>query len=200
MTGWVTVPVLWDKKTETIVNNESPEIILMLNNCFDGEDYYPEHLREKIEEVNEWVYNKVNNGVYKAGFASSQAAYEEAVDELFEALDRIEDILDKNRYLVGNDFTTADIRLFTCLVRFDSVYVRHFKCNLKRIVDYDNIWNYTKEIYQMDGVAETVNMDHIKFHYFASHNWINPTGIVPKGPILDFNERHNRNEKFPKIL
>lgn len=196
MTGWVTVPVLWDKVTSKIVNNESPEIILMLNNSFDGPDFYPEDLREKIEEVNVWVYDKINNGVYKSGFATTQAAYEEAVTELFEALDRVEGILDKNRYLVGDRFTTADIRLFTCLVRFDSVYVGHFKCNLRRLVDYPNIWNYVKEIYQMEGIAETVNMDHIKKHYYISHNWINPNGIVPKGPIIDFNEPHNRASKF----
>lgn len=196
MTGWVTVPVLFDKQTKTIVNNESPEIILMLNNCFDGPDFYPVELREKIEEVNEWVYHKINNGVYKSGFASTQAAYEEAVIELFQALDRVEEILGKNRFLTGDRFTTADIRLFTCLVRFDAVYVGHFKCNLKRIVDYENIWNYVKEIYQMPGVAETVNMDHIKGHYYRSHKWINPNGIVPSGPVLDFNEPHNRQSKF----
>ena len=196
MTGWVTVPVLWDKKTETIVNNESPEIIVMLNNCYDGPDFYPEELRGKIEEVNQWVYDKINNGVYKSGFAASQEAYEEAVTELFEALERVEEILSKNRYLTGDRFTTADIRLFTCLVRFDAVYVGHFKCNIKRIVDFENIWNYTKEIYQMPGIAETVNMVHIKNHYYGSHKWINPTGIVPKGPIIDFNEPHNRAREY----
>ena len=167
-----------------------------LLSCLIIPDFYPVELREKIEEVNEWVYNKINNGVYKAGFASTQAAYEEAVIELFQALDRVEEILGKSRYLTGDRFTTADIRLFTCLVRFDSVYVGHFKCNLKRIVDYENLWNYVKEIYQMPGVAETVNMDHIKGHYYRSHSWINPNGVVPNGPALDFNEPHNRNLKF----
>ncbi|OMJ90734.1 hypothetical protein SteCoe_6811 [Stentor coeruleus] len=195
-TGRVTVPVLWDKAAKTIVNNESPEIIIMLNNCFDGPDFYPEDLREKIEELNAWIYDKINNGVYKSGFASTQSAYEEAVTELFEALDQVEVILDRNRFLAGDRFTTADIRLFTTLIRFDCVYVGHFKCNLKRLVDYPNIWNYVKEIYQMEGIEETVNMDHIKKHYYTSHTWINPNCIVPKGPIIDFKESHNRSLKF----
>jgi putative glutathione S-transferase len=199
MTGWVTVPVLFDKKTKTIVNNESSEIILLLNNCFDGPDFYPEDLRTKIEEVNEWVYDKINNGVYKAGFASSQSAYLEAVKELFEGLDRVEEILKKNRFLTGERFTIADIRLFTCLVRFDSVYVGHFKCNLKRIVDYENIREYVREIYNMPGVAETVNMDHIKGHYYRSHKWINPSGVVPKGPVIDFSLPHSRALKFSNL-
>jgi glutathionyl-hydroquinone reductase len=196
MTGWVTVPVLFDKVTQTIVSNESPEIILMLNNAYEGPDFYPEELRGKIEEVNEWAYDRINNGVYKCGFATTQGAYEEAVTELFLALDRVEEILDKNRFLTGDRFTTADLRLFTTLVRFDAVYVGHFKCNLKRIVDYPNIWNYLKEIYQMPGVAETVNMRHIKEHYYRSHTFINPTQVVPKGPIINFEEPHNRAEKF----
>ena len=192
----VTVPILWDKLTHSIVSNESSEIILMLNNCFDGEDYYPEELRGRIEEVNEWIYDKINNGVYKAGFATVQSAYEEAVSELFLALDRAEEILGRSRYIAGERFTLADIRLFTTLVRFDPVYVGHFKCNLKRIVDYPNIWGYTREIYQMPGIRETVDMVHIKNHYYISHTSINPTGIVPKGPMIDFSVPHDRERDY----
>jgi putative glutathione S-transferase len=195
--GRVTVPVLWDKKRGTIVNNESAEIIHMFNSAFDGltgnrVDFYPEPLRAAIDEINAFVYDSVNNGVYKAGFATRQAAYEEAVTALFDALDAIEQRLAKQRYLVGDQVTEADWRLFTTLVRFDAVYVGHFKCNVRRIVDYPNLHNYLLELYQWPGVAETVNLDHIKQHYYRSHPMINPTGIVPVGPRLDFNAAHDR--------
>jgi putative glutathione S-transferase len=190
-TGRVTVPVLWDTKKETIVSNESAEIIRMLNSAFDEAgakpgDFYPEALRGEIDAVNEEVYHKVNNGVYKAGFATAQKAYEEAVSELFETLDGLEERLSGQRYLTGDQITEADWRLFTTLVRFDPVYVGHFKCNLKRIVDYPNLWAYTRDLYQQPGVAETVNLHHIKQHYYVSHETINPTGVVPKGPEIDF--------------
>jgi len=195
--GRVTVPVLWDKKRGTIVNNESAEIIRMFNSAFDGltgnrVDFYPEPLRAAIDEINAFVYDSVNNGVYKAGFATRQAAYEEAVTALFDALDAIEQRLAKQRYLVGDQVTEADWRLFTTLARFDAVYVGHFKCNVRRIVDYPNLHNYLLELYQWPGVAETVNLDHIKQHYYRSHPMINPTGIVPVGPRLDFNAAHDR--------
>jgi putative glutathione S-transferase len=188
--GRVTVPVLWDKQTQTIVSNESSEIIRMLNSAFDGVgakagDYYPEALRPEIDALNTRIYDTVNNGVYKAGFATSQAAYEEAVKPLFESLDWLEDILSKQLYLTGDSLTEADWRLFTTLLRFDPVYVGHFKCNLKRIVDYPALSSYTRELYQMPGIRETVDFDHIKRHYYESHRTINPTGIVPLGPILD---------------
>ncbi|QDP01597.1 glutathione S-transferase family protein [Thalassotalea sp. PS06] len=196
-TGRVTVPVLWDKKTNTIVSNESSEIIRMLNSSFDHLgakpwDFYPESLREEIDTINDFVYPNINNGVYRAGFATTQQAYEEAVVELFSALDSLEKRLAKQRYLVGDSITEADWRLFTTLVRFDAVYVGHFKCNLHRIADYPNISGYLRELYQVPGVAETVNMTHIKHHYYESHDMINPTGVVPKGPILDFTSPHNR--------
>lgn len=195
--GVVTVPVLWDKKQEVIVNNESSEIIRMLNSAF-GEltdnsiDYYPEHLREKIDEINVLVYDNINNGVYKTGFARSQRAYEQAFDDLFSSLDQVENILSKQRYLVGDSITEADWRLFPTLLRFDAVYVGHFKCNLKRIDDYPALSNYLRELYQMPGIAETVNMDHIKQHYYWSHESINPTRIVPKGPAIDLMRPHDR--------
>lgn len=196
-TGRVTVPVLWDKQTGTIVSNESSEIIRMLNSAFDHlgakpGDYYPEHLRERIDAVNEQVYHNVNNGVYKSGFATTQAAYEDAFDNLFATLDDLEQHLDRDRYLAGDQITEADWRLFTTLVRFDAVYVGHFKTNQKRIVDYPNLWAYTRELYQVEGVAGTVDMGHIKGHYYESHGTINPTGVVPKGPIIDFDEPHGR--------
>lgn len=196
-TGRVTVPVLWDKRSGTIVNNESSEIIRMLNSAFDergesGLDFYPEDLREEIDRVNAVVYDSVNNGVYKCGFATSQQAYDEAFDQLFKTLDELELRLAERRYLVGSRLTEADWRLFTTLVRFDSVYHGHFKCNLRRIIDYPNLWNYTRELYQVPGVAETVNLFHIKRHYYASHVTINPTRIVPKGPAIDFSIPHNR--------
>ncbi|PTW54983.1 putative glutathione S-transferase [Breoghania corrubedonensis] len=196
-TGRVTVPVLWDKKRKTIVSNESADIIRMFNSAFDGigaanGDYYPEDLREEIDEINAKVYDTVNNGVYKAGFATSQDAYEEAFNALFSSLDDLEKRLSRQRYLTGDRITEADWRLFTTLVRFDAVYVGHFKCNLRRIADYPNLSNYLCELYQVPGVAETVNMDHIKQHYYGSHKTINPTGIVPAGPELDFLRPHDR--------
>jgi putative glutathione S-transferase len=195
--GLVTVPVLWDKKQQTIVNNESSEIIRMLNSAFDTFanaelDFYPEALRAEIDEINEPIYNNINNGVYRAGFARTQKAYDRAYDRLFNTMDDLEDRLSKQRYLVGDQITEADWRLFTTLVRFDAVYYNHFKTNKKRLMDYPNLWGYTRELYQVPGVAETVNMDHIKYHYFASHRSINPTGIVPKGPEIDFMLPHGR--------
>ena len=196
--GRVTVPVLWDKKEETIVSNESAEIIRMLNSAFDewgdaSVDFCPERLRGEIDRVNDRIYASVNNGVYKAGFATTQGAYEEAFDELFDALDEMERRLSKDRYLVGSRLTEADWRFFTTLVRFDAVYYSHFKCNLRRIEDYPNLSNYLRDLYQVPGVAETVNMLHIKCHYYASHKTVNPTGIVPKGPDLDFTAAHDRD-------
>lgn len=196
--GRVTVPVLWDKQTETIVSNESSEIIRMLNSAFDGVgakpgDYYPEALRTEIDAINERVYHAINNGVYKSGFATAQDAYEEAVTELFKALDEVEERLAANRYLVGGQITEADWRLFTTLVRFDPVYVGHFKCNIRRIADYPHISGYLRELYQVAGVAETVNMEHIKRHYYMSHETINPTRVVPVGPELDLTAPHGRD-------
>jgi glutathionyl-hydroquinone reductase len=196
--GRVTVPVLWDKQQRTIVNNESAEIIRMFNSAFDAlgaapGDYYPRELRGEIDRVNDRVYATVNNGVYRAGFATTQAAYEEAVGELFTSLDWLEDRLATQRYLLGDRITEADWRLFTSLLRFDPVYVGHFKCNLKRLVDYPNLWAYTRELYQRPGVAPTVDLAHIKRHYYGSHATINPTGIVPAGPHLDFAEPHGRD-------
>ena len=195
--GLVTVPVLWDKKQPTIVNNESSEIIRMLNSAFDAfgnadVDFYPEALREEIDEINDLVYNNINNGVYRAGFAQTQEAYSKAYDCLFNTMDELEEKLSRQRYLVGNQMTEADWRLFTTLVRFDAVYYNHFKTNKKRLLEYPNLWAYTRELYQVPGVAETVNMDHIKYHYFASHRSINPTGIVPQGPDIDFMQPHGR--------
>ena len=197
LSGRVTVPVLWDKKQNTIVSNESSEIIRMFDSAFDElgakeGDYYPESLRDKIDAINERVYNTVNNGVYKSGFATTQDAYEEAVMPLFESLDWLDDILENNRYLTGDKITEADWRLFTTLIRFDPVYVGHFKCNLKRIADYKNLPGYTRELYQIEGVANTVQMDHIKGHYYESHDMINPTGVVPMGPELDYSAPHGR--------
>ena len=199
--GLVTVPVLWDKKRQTIVNNESSEIIRMLNSAFDeftdvDLDFYPQVLREEIDAINQPIYDNVNNGVYRCGFARTQQAYNQAYDRLFNTLDELEDRLSKQRYLVGHQITEADWRLFTTLVRFDAVYYSHFKTNRKRLMDYPHLWAYTRELYQVPGVAETVNMDHIKYHYFASHRSINPTGIVPKGPELDFMQPHGRENIF----
>jgi len=197
-----TVPVLWDKKTKTIVNNESSEIIRMLNKEFNEFatnkelDLYPQNLKEKIDEINSWVYTFINNGVYKAGFAKSQSAYDKAVQGLFEHLDRVEDILSKNRYLCGDNFTEADVRLFTTLYRFDPVYTTHFKCNIKRLIDYPNIWDYTRDIYQMGRIKETCNMVHCKNHYYKSHVHINPFGIVPAGPLIDYNVPTKRAKQF----
>ena len=197
-TGRVTVPVLWDKKTGTIVNNESAEIIRMFNSALDGAgatgpDFYPAELRDDIDWVNDHVYDRVNNGVYSAGFSTTQEAYDEAVQGLFEALDGLEARLFRQRYLTGDRITEADWRLFTTLVRFDAVYVGHFKCNIRRLVDYPKLWGYTRELYQVPGVARTVNMDHIKSHYYGSHETINPTGIVPAGPAIDFIAPHGRD-------
>jgi putative glutathione S-transferase len=197
--GRVTVPTLWDKKTGTIVNNESAEIIRMFNSAFDGlpgvdaaRDFYPEALRDEIDAINRVVYARVNNGVYRAGFATAQEAYEEAVDFLFATLDELEARLGRQRYLAGDRLTEADWRLFTTLARFDAVYVGHFKCNKKRLVDYPNLSAYTRELYQVPGVAQTVDLDQIKRHYYASQRALNPTGIVPKGPDLDFAQPHGR--------
>ncbi len=197
-TGRVTVPILFDKQTGTIVNNESSEIIRMLDSAFDGTgakpgDYYPEDLRDEIDALNSRIYDTVNNGVYKAGFATTQEAYEEAIGPLFETLDWLEARLSGQRYLAGDRLTEADWRLFTTLVRFDPVYVGHFKCNLRRIADYPNLWAYVRELYQFPGVAETVNFQHIKGHYYESHKTINPTGVVPAGPIIDFTAPHGRD-------
>jgi putative glutathione S-transferase len=196
-TGRVTVPVLWDKETGTIVNNESSEIIRMLNSAFDGltgnrADYYPESLRGEIDAVNALVYPNVNNGVYRAGFATAQSVYEAAFQDVFRTLDMLEERLDQQRYLAGGQITEADWRLFTTIVRFDAVYHGHFKCNLRRIADYPNLTGWLRELYQIEGVAGTVSMDHIKTHYYASHRMINPTGMVPVGPELDFNAPHGR--------
>ncbi len=196
-TGRVTVPVLWDKARQTIVSNESSEIIRMFNSAFDRltpvkDDYYPADLREEIDAVNAEVFANVNNGVYRTGFATTQAAYEEAFRALFETLEGLEQRLSRQRYLAGARITEADWRLFTTLIRFDAVYFGHFKCNLKRIKDYPNLWNYMLELYQVPGVAETVDLAEIKLHYYASHKNINPTGIVPLGPQMDLNAPHDR--------
>lgn len=195
--GRVTVPVLWDKERRTIVNNESAEIIRMLNDAFaayvpPGHDYYPPELRAEIDEINAFVYANVNNGVYRCGFAGTQSAYEAAAKRLFDALDELEARLSRRRYLVGRTLTEADWRLFTTLVRFDAVYHGHFKCNLRRIEDYPNLSGYLRELYQVPGIAETVNLDHIKRHYYISHAHINPSRIVPIGPLLDFSRPHAR--------
>ena len=195
--GRVTVPVLWDSQQNTIVNNESSEIIRMFNSAFNDmtgnhEDYYPPALREQIDRWNERIYPAVNNGVYRAGFATSQSAYEEAYRELFAELDHIDDHLETNRYLVGEQLTEADIRLFTTLIRFDAVYHGHFKCNQSRLEDYRHIPAYVRDIYQLPGIAATVDFDHIKRHYYGSHLNINPTGIVPAGPDIDYGRPHGR--------
>ncbi len=195
--GRVTVPVLWDRQTKTIVSNESPEIIRMFNAAFDEVgavqgDYYPEHLRSEIDALNDRIYTTVNNGVYRCGFATTQAAYEEAIAPLFDTLDWLEDILSRKRYLTGGQITEADWRLFTTLIRFDPVYVGHFKCNIRRIADYPNLSNYLRDLYQQPGIARTVNMEHIKRHYYESHTSINPSQVVPLGPDIDFSIPHNR--------
>ena len=197
MTGRVTVPMLWDQAEDRIVCNESSEIIRMFNGAFGRftnvrTDYYPAPLRDEIDRVNAVVYENINNGVYRAGFATTQEAYEEAFRALFTALDEIEQRLSRQRYLAGREITEADWRLFTTLVRFDAVYYGHFKCNLRRIVDYPNLSNYLRDLYQQPGIAGTVNMDHIKRHYYGSHRNVNPTGIVPLGPQLDFLAPHDR--------
>lgn len=197
-TGRVTVPILWDKKEQTIISNESSEIIRMFNSSFDAlatndiPDFYPTHLRDAIDSVNELVYHNINNGVYKSGFATTQTAYEDAYEALFEAMDKLEESLNSQKYIAGDQLTEADWRLFTTLLRFDPVYHGHFKCNKKRLVDYPNLWALTRELYQYPGVAETVNIPHIKAHYYGSHETINPTGIIPCGPEIDFNAPHGR--------
>ena len=196
-TGRVTVPVLWDKQQNTIVSNESADIIRMFNSAFDGVgaragDYYPPALRDKIDGLNGWIYDTVNNGVYKAGFATSQAAYDEAVTALFQSLSRLEQILGQHRYLTGDTLTEADLRLWTTLVRFDPVYVTHFKCDRHRISDYLNLSGFLRDIYQMPGIAETVNLAHIRHHYYCSHKTINPHGVISVGPAFNWDEPHGR--------
>jgi glutathionyl-hydroquinone reductase len=197
VTTRVTVPVLWDTKTGRIVSNESAEIIRMFNSAFDGItgnalDFWPEALRPRIEEINARVYDEINNGVYKAGFATTQDAYDEAVHALFDALDWVEDILSRNRYLAGDRLTEADWRLFTTLVRFDAVYHLHFKCNRRRLIDYPNLWAYARELYQWPGVADTIHFDHFVRHYHYSHDSINPHRIVPINPVNDWTAPHGR--------
>jgi glutathionyl-hydroquinone reductase len=196
-TGRVSVPVLWDKKRRTIVNNESSEIIRMLNSAFNAftnvhTDYYPADLRGEIDRINDVVYATVNNGVYRAGFATTQQAYEEAARGVFATFDYLEERLSRQRYLVGPEITEADWRLFPTLVRFDSVYYSHFKCNLRRVADYPNLWNYLRDLYQQPRIAGTVSMDHIKRHSYGSQKQVNPTGIVPIGPLIDFTAPHDR--------
>ena len=203
--GRVTVPVLWDKQRETIVSNESADIIRMFNRSFDGlgatlGNYYPDALQADIDAINERVYHDVNNGVYKAGFATTQPAYDEAVMALFERLEGLEQRLGEQRYLVGNTLTEADIRLWTTLVRFDAVYATHFKCDHKRISDYPNLSGYLKDIYQLPGVAETVNLAHIRHHYFRSHRTVNPNGIISIGPQLDWTTPHGRERLGERII
>lgn len=199
-TGHVTTPTLWDKETDTIVSNESADIIRMFNSAFDevgatGQDFYPQRLRPEIDKINERVYHTVNNGVYKAGFATTQDAYDEAVEPLFETLDWLEGILSRNRYLCGDTLTEADWRLFTTLIRFDRVYAIHFKCCKKRISDYPNLWAYTRELYQWPEVSKTIVFDHIMKHYYGSHETVNPNRIVPIRPSLDLNIPHGREAK-----
>jgi len=198
ITTRVTVPVLWDKKTNRIVNNESAQIIRIFNSAFNNitgnhDDYYPAALKDDIDEINEYVYRRINNGVYKAGFATTPAAYEEALVALFEGLDVLEKMLTNKRFLLGSEITEADWRLFTTLVRFDPVYVGHFKCNLRRIADYSALSGYLKELFQVARVRETTNFEHIKRHYYFSHTMINPTQIVPIGPIMDLESPHGRD-------
>ena len=201
-TGRVTVPVLWDTEEETIVNNESREIMRMLNTAFDGGtdiDLWPVGSREEVDRILDEIYEPINNGVYRTGFADSQAAHERAANELFDALDHWESVLDDQRFLAGDVFTEADIAMFATLIRFDHVYHTHFKCNRKAIHEYPNLWNYTKEIYQLPGVAETVNMDHITRHYYKTHLDVNPKQLVPTGPDIDFSEPHDR-DRLPAEL
>ena len=204
-TGRVTTPTLWDRQYETIVSNESADIVRMFNSAFDSvathpeRDYYPSELRDEIDAVNERVYHDVNNGVYKAGFATTQDAYEQAFEQLFATLDWLDARLAEQRYVAGSRITEADWRLFVTLVRFDAVYVGHFKCNLRRIADYPNLSGYLRELYQVPGIAETTNFDHIKQHYYRSHPTINPTGIVPVGPELDLYAPHGRAALSPTL-
>lgn len=195
--GRVTVPILWDTHQNTIVSNESSEIIRMFNSAFDdigaqSGDYYPQQLQSEIDAMNDWIYDTVNNGVYKAGFATTQTAYEEAVIPLFKALDQLENILSTRRYLLGDVITEADLRLFPTLYRFDTIYVGHFKCALKRIVDYPHLWEYVRDIYQIKEIQNTVNMEHARRHYYESHSTINPTGVVTMSPEINWDAPHNR--------
>ncbi|MDQ2053091.1 glutathione S-transferase family protein [Halobellus sp. H-GB7] len=205
-TGRVTVPVLWDRERETIVNNESREIMRMLDTEFDdanGVDLWPEGYRDAVDQAIDEIYDPINNGVYRAGFADTQAAHEAAIEDLFDALDRWEAVLDEQRFLAGDVFTEADIAMFVTLIRFDHVYHTHFKCNRRAIHEYPNLWNYTKEIYQFPGVDETVNLDHITRHYYMSHDDVNPKRLVPSGPDVDFSEPHDRDRlpaDFPPAL
>jgi glutathionyl-hydroquinone reductase len=204
-TGRATVPILWDVETQAIVNNESGEILRMFNSAFDAAgakpgDYYPAPLRAEIDAINQRVYETLNNGVYRCGFATTQAAYEDAIGPLFHTLDWLEEKLGTSRFLCGNALTEADIRLFTTLIRFDPVYHGHFKCNIHRLVDYRNLWAYTRDIYQTPGVAATVNMFHIKHHYYMSHRRINPTGIVPAGPAIDLDAPAERSRDVDKLI
>ncbi|CAG73550.1 conserved hypothetical protein [Pectobacterium atrosepticum SCRI1043] len=199
--GRVTVPVLWDTEQHTVVSNESADIIRMLNSAFDGVgaiagDYYPEALRTQIDELNSWIYDKVNNGVYKAGFATTQSAYDESASTVFAALSDLETILAKQRYLTGEQLTEADLRLWTTLIRFDPVYHTHFKCDKYRLSDYPNLFGFLRDIYQMPGIAETVDMAHIRHHYYRSHGTINPHGVISLGPEQDLNQPHQRDKKF----
>lgn len=199
--GRVTVPVLWDKERETIVSNESSEIIRMFNTAFDElgakpGHFYPEALREQIDELNDWIYPTLNNGVYRSGFATSQEAYNEAVVQVFDTLDKLEEHLGKQRFLTGSQLTEADIRLWTTLVRFDPVYVTHFKCDRRRISDYPNLFGFLRDIYQLDRISSTVDIDHIRHHYYRSHTTFNPTGIISLGPDEDLNTPHDRDTRF----
>lgn len=200
-TGQITVPILWDKKQNTIVNNESSEIIRMFNSAFNEftdvqTDYYPELLRSEIDKINQPIYENINNGVYRCGFAVTQDAYNDAFERLFNELDNVESVLSTQRYLTGDQLTEADWRLFTTLIRFDAVYVGHFKCNKYRIVDYPNLSNFVRELYQIPGISSTVDIEYCKRHYYVSHTSINPTQIIPKGPEQDFNQDHDRLMKF----
>jgi putative glutathione S-transferase len=199
-TGRATVPVLWDKETNSIVNNESSDIVRMLNREFDEltnelTDYYPDSYASEIDEINARVYETINNGVYRAGFATSQSAYETAVQLLFESLDWAEGLLQRRRYLVGDLLTEADWRLFPTLVRFDAVYYSHFKCNLRHLYEYPNLWGYARDIYQLPGISATVSLDEYKMHYYGSHRHLNPGGIIPLGPLLDFSTPHRRGPR-----
>jgi len=201
--GRVTVPVLWDKQTQTIVNNESSEIIRIFNTAFNNltgnnDDYYPADLRPKIDTINERIYHSINNGVYRAGFATTQAAYDEAFDALFSSLDWLETHLSTHRYLAGSQLTEADWRLFTTLIRFDAVYHGHFKCNRNKLTEFHQISNYVRELFQVNGIASTVDLDYTKIHYYASHDTINPTLIVPRGPVHNFTAAHDRNSLASK--
>ncbi len=203
--GRVNVPVLWDRHTQAIVNNESADIVRMFNSAFDAigatpGDYYPRSLRAEIDALNDRIYDTLNNGVYKAGFATSQRAYEDAISPLFETLDWLEERLSHTRFLCGDQLTETDIRLFTTLIRFDAVYFGHFKCNVRRLIDYRNLWAYTRDFYQWQGIAPTVNFFHIKRHYYMSHKRINPTGIVPAGPALDYDAPAERGKDIARLL